>query len=190
MLAIGILIDKPEDDPERRLAIIDDAGHEIGTRARILQAIIRESRQIRLEVRSAALPFAVDHGSVLSPRYGVLDTLAWPDRRIAPEADHRLTTETPSTNGGRGGQSRTNLIVFVDLFVGTQGSQVRILPLRPFFQKSTFSRGLADRPPAPRERLFATIFGAGPRPIWPGRAACPGDMAPFTENGSTDPIVQ
>jgi len=29
---------------------------------------------------------------------------------------------------------------------GTQGSQVRILPLRPRFQKLTFSSGLADRP--------------------------------------------
>jgi hypothetical protein len=30
VLAIGVSIDKPEDDPERRIAIINDAGHEIG----------------------------------------------------------------------------------------------------------------------------------------------------------------
>ena len=59
------------------------------------------------------------------------------------------------------------------LTFGTQGSQVRILPLRPFFQKSAFSRGLADRPLAPRERLFATIFRAGPRPIWPSQGHLP-----------------
>src|SRR5439155_13229244 len=29
----------------------------------------------------------------------------------------------------------------------------------------------------PRERLIATIFEAGPRPIWPGRAVCRGGMA-------------
>ena len=31
VLAIGVSLDKPEDDPERRVAIIDDAGREIGT---------------------------------------------------------------------------------------------------------------------------------------------------------------
>ena len=31
VLAVGISLDKPEDDPERRVAIIDDAGREIGT---------------------------------------------------------------------------------------------------------------------------------------------------------------
>jgi hypothetical protein len=31
VLAIGISLDKPEDDPERRIAIIDDQGHEVGT---------------------------------------------------------------------------------------------------------------------------------------------------------------
>ena len=31
MLAIGVSLDKPEDDPDRRVAIINDAGHEIGT---------------------------------------------------------------------------------------------------------------------------------------------------------------
>ena len=30
VLAIGVSIDKPEDDPERRIAIINDEGHEIG----------------------------------------------------------------------------------------------------------------------------------------------------------------
>jgi hypothetical protein len=30
VFAIGVSIDKPEDDPERRIAIIDDAGREIG----------------------------------------------------------------------------------------------------------------------------------------------------------------
>ena len=30
-LAIGVSLDKPEADPHRRVAIIDDAGHEIGT---------------------------------------------------------------------------------------------------------------------------------------------------------------
>jgi len=29
-LAIGVLLDKPEDDPKRRIAIINDAGREIG----------------------------------------------------------------------------------------------------------------------------------------------------------------
>src|SRR5581483_5960002 len=33
------------------------------------------------------------------------------------EADHRLTTETPRTNGDKGGQSIGIFIVFVDLFV-------------------------------------------------------------------------
>jgi hypothetical protein len=31
VLAIGVSLDKPEDNPERRVAIINDAGHEIGT---------------------------------------------------------------------------------------------------------------------------------------------------------------
>ena len=31
VLAIGISLDKPEDDPERRIAIINDQGHEVGT---------------------------------------------------------------------------------------------------------------------------------------------------------------
>ena len=31
VLAIGVSLDKPKDDPERRIAIINDAGHEIGT---------------------------------------------------------------------------------------------------------------------------------------------------------------
>ena len=30
MLAIGVSLDTLEDDPERRIAIINDAGHEIG----------------------------------------------------------------------------------------------------------------------------------------------------------------
>ena len=30
VLAIGISVDKPEDDPERRVAIINYEGHEIG----------------------------------------------------------------------------------------------------------------------------------------------------------------
>jgi hypothetical protein len=31
VLAIGVSLDKPEDDPERRIAIINDQGREIGT---------------------------------------------------------------------------------------------------------------------------------------------------------------
>jgi hypothetical protein len=31
VLAIGVSLDKPEDDPERRIAILNDAGREIGT---------------------------------------------------------------------------------------------------------------------------------------------------------------
>src|SRR6476620_468457 len=31
VLAIGVSLDKPEDDPDRRVAIINDAGREIGT---------------------------------------------------------------------------------------------------------------------------------------------------------------
>jgi hypothetical protein len=31
VLAVGISLDTPDDDPERRVAIINDAGHEIGT---------------------------------------------------------------------------------------------------------------------------------------------------------------
>jgi len=31
VLAIGVSLDKPEDDPERRVAIINDQGREIGT---------------------------------------------------------------------------------------------------------------------------------------------------------------
>jgi hypothetical protein len=31
VLAIGVSLDRPEDDPERRIAIINDAGREIGT---------------------------------------------------------------------------------------------------------------------------------------------------------------
>jgi hypothetical protein len=30
VLAIGVSLDMPEDDPERRIAIINDAGREIG----------------------------------------------------------------------------------------------------------------------------------------------------------------
>jgi hypothetical protein len=30
VLAIGVSLDKPEDDPERRIAIINDQGREIG----------------------------------------------------------------------------------------------------------------------------------------------------------------
>jgi hypothetical protein len=30
VFAIGVSVDKPEDDPKRRIAIIDDAGREIG----------------------------------------------------------------------------------------------------------------------------------------------------------------
>ena len=31
VLAIGVSLDKPDDDPERRVAVINDAGREIGT---------------------------------------------------------------------------------------------------------------------------------------------------------------
>ena len=31
VLAIGVSLDTPEDDPERRIAIINDAGRELGT---------------------------------------------------------------------------------------------------------------------------------------------------------------
>ena len=31
VLAIGVSFDTPEDDPDRRIAIINDEGHEIGT---------------------------------------------------------------------------------------------------------------------------------------------------------------
>ena len=31
VLAIGVSLDKPEDDPERRISVIDDAGQEVGT---------------------------------------------------------------------------------------------------------------------------------------------------------------
>jgi hypothetical protein len=31
VIAIGVSLDKPQDDPERRIAVINDAGHEIGT---------------------------------------------------------------------------------------------------------------------------------------------------------------
>jgi hypothetical protein len=31
VLAIGVSLDKPEDDPERRIAVMNDAGCEIGT---------------------------------------------------------------------------------------------------------------------------------------------------------------
>jgi hypothetical protein len=31
VLAIGVSLDTPADDPERRIAIINDGGHEIGT---------------------------------------------------------------------------------------------------------------------------------------------------------------
>ena len=30
VLAIGVSLDRPEDDPERRIAIVNDAGREIG----------------------------------------------------------------------------------------------------------------------------------------------------------------
>ena len=30
VLAIGVSLDKPEDDPERRIAVINDVGREIG----------------------------------------------------------------------------------------------------------------------------------------------------------------
>jgi hypothetical protein len=30
VLAIGVSLDKPEDDPERRIAVINDHGHEVG----------------------------------------------------------------------------------------------------------------------------------------------------------------
>jgi hypothetical protein len=31
VLAIGVALDEPEDAPERRIAVINDEGHEIGT---------------------------------------------------------------------------------------------------------------------------------------------------------------
>jgi hypothetical protein len=31
VLAVGVSLDKPEGDPKRRIAIIDEAGREIGT---------------------------------------------------------------------------------------------------------------------------------------------------------------
>jgi hypothetical protein len=31
VLAIGVSLDKPEDDPERHIAVINDQGREIGT---------------------------------------------------------------------------------------------------------------------------------------------------------------
>jgi hypothetical protein len=31
VLAVGISIDKPEDDPKRRIAVVNDQGHEVGT---------------------------------------------------------------------------------------------------------------------------------------------------------------
>ena len=43
VLAIGDSFDKPEDDPERRIAIINDDGREIGTVHRLLQAHLRKS---------------------------------------------------------------------------------------------------------------------------------------------------
>jgi hypothetical protein len=30
VLAIGVSLDKPEDDPERRITVINDQGHEVG----------------------------------------------------------------------------------------------------------------------------------------------------------------
>jgi hypothetical protein len=46
VLAIGVSLDTPEDDPERRIAIINDAGRD-WQRARIFQAFTRKSGQIR-----------------------------------------------------------------------------------------------------------------------------------------------
>jgi hypothetical protein len=45
--AIGASLDKPKDDPERRIAIVNEAGHEIGTVPVYFQAFIRASGQIR-----------------------------------------------------------------------------------------------------------------------------------------------
>jgi hypothetical protein len=36
--------------------------------------------------------------------------------QLATEADHRLTTESPSTNFDNGGQTQAMVVVFVDLF--------------------------------------------------------------------------
>jgi hypothetical protein len=41
--------------------------------------------------------------------------------------DHRLTTETPSTNGDKGGQSQAKRIVFIDLFESYLRSGRRVL---------------------------------------------------------------
>jgi len=85
-------------------------------------------------------------------------------------ADHRLTTETARTMGNKGGQSRANFIVFVDLFgrhlrSGRRGRRFESCHSDHSSKSRRIPRGLADRLPAPRERLFATIFGPGPRPI-------------------------
>ncbi len=87
-------------------------------------------------------------------------------------SDHRLTIETTGTNGDKGGQSRAIFIVFVDLFgrylrSGRRGRRFESCHSDHSSKSRRIPRGLADRPPAPRERLFATIFEAGPRPIWP-----------------------
>jgi hypothetical protein len=56
VLAIGVSLDKPADDPERRIAIINDAGHAIGTVPVYSQAFIREPTQIEPLRRRLQLP--------------------------------------------------------------------------------------------------------------------------------------
>ena len=53
VLAIGVSLDKPEDDPERRIAIINDAGREIGTCPYIprLHTKIRPNKMVPLRRR-------------------------------------------------------------------------------------------------------------------------------------------
>jgi hypothetical protein len=77
------------------------------------------------------------------------------------EADHRLITEIPRTNRDKGGQSRVNSIVFVDLFVcylrrdaGVAGSN----PATPTILSNTYSncgfraQRKGDRPPPYQHR--------------------------------------
>src|SRR5882757_9262212 len=47
------------------------------------------------------------------------------------------------------------------LHSGRRGRRLEFLPLGPLFQKLTFSRVLADRPPTLGRAFFATIFEAG-----------------------------
>jgi len=89
-------------------------------------------------------------------------------------SNHRLTTDTPWTNGDNPDQSWSKIVVFIGIYretstFGTQGSQVQILPLRPDFSPVLLSPGTVIGTEtflqaAAKQRLMSTVPSAPRKP--------------------------